>query len=932
MMQKTAGGASRVDIRRGLSEEAAELSRKRYGGNTLRQRKRRGFISRFFANLGDPVIKVLLGALAANIIFTIGHTDWVETLGIAISVITATTVSTISEYGGEAAFGRLAAEARRGSCRVRRDGRVRELPISDIAVGDVVLLAAGESIPADGYLISGRIGVDQSAMTGETREAEKTAARRLPDICTSLDFTPDDNESPQSADGRTAESGGCCSPLPSDPCGVLRGCLVISGEGEMLVSAVGDNTSLGGISGELQEETRESPLKLRLSRLAAQISRLGYAAAAIVAAAFLFRAFVIDSGYMGSVILMKLRDTTYLIEKLLSALTLGLTVVVVAVPEGLPMMIAVVLSANIGRMAKDGVLVRKPVGIEAAGSMNILFTDKTGTLTEGRMTVGSVILGDGRRLSSASALRDGSAALWREYRTSAYLNTASIPGREGERAIPIGGNAADRSIMTSVLELDAQRGGDPARDLPACLQRLPFDSQRKYSACRCAGAGGGRIYIKGAPEVLLPHACGYVDESGQARRADLRRFAAAISAARRGGGRVLIIAVGGDTAGTANMIPRELYIIAAVELCDRLRPTAAKTVGELRGAGIGVVMITGDSAETAEAIARACGILGRGVDRVLSSAELAGMSDEEVGELLPRLGVVARAVPSDKSRLVRIAQERGLVVSMTGDGINDAPALRRADIGFAMGSGTDVAREASDIVLLRDDLSSVAGAVLYGRNIFKSIRKFITLQLTMNLCAVGVSMIGPFIGIDAPVTVVQMLWINIIMDTLGGLAFAGEGALPSCMREPPKRRDEPILNRYMIDQIAVLGASTIALSLAFLKLPFFTSRFRYAADGRYLLTAFFAFFIFAGVFNCFNARTDRLHILANIRKNPAFITIMSAVLVIQIAFVYLGGEVLRTVPLRGDELLWAMLSSLLVFPIELLRKLFWRLRKNGGGY
>ncbi len=935
-MQKTDTRSLAAEWRRGLSEEAAELSRRKYGTNSLRTRKSRGFISRFLKNLGDPVIKVLLGALAANIIFTIGHTDWIETLGIALSVITATTVSTISEYGGEAAFKRLAAEAGHGCCRVRRAGQVRELPISDIVVGDVVLLGAGEAIPADGYIISGQIGVDQSAMTGETREAEKTALRRLPNAGISTDRHTYSGEM-YDAIGECAKRG---SPLPSDPCGALRGCLVISGEAEMLVSAVGDLTSLGGISGELQEETRESPLKLRLSHLASQISRLGYAAAAIVAAAFLFNAFVIDSGYIGSIIIMKLRDASYLIEKLLSALTLGLTVVVVAVPEGLPMMIAVVLSANIRRMVNKGVLVRKPVGIEAAGSMNILFTDKTGTLTEGHMTVGDVILGNGRRLASPDELRQISGALWREYRTSAYLNTASAPGSDytlGEKKrsngkcsmVPIGGNAADRAIMASVLELELSNA-DIIADLPICLRRLPFDSKRKYSACRCS-ADGGKIYIKGAPEVLLPRACGYIDEHGYACRADLRRFASAISAARRGGGRILLIATGTGSYG-GDMIPRELYIIAAVELRDRLRPTAEDTVGELRRAGIKVVMITGDSAETAEVIARSCGILGRGIDKVISSDELAEMSDDDVGAILPRLGVVARAVPSDKSRLVRIAQKLGLVVGMTGDGINDAPALRRADIGFAMGSGTDVARDASDIVLLRDDLSSVASAVLYGRNIFKSIRKFITLQLTMNLCAVGVSMIGPFVGIDAPVTVVQMLWINIIMDTLGGLAFAGEGALPSCMREPPKRRDEPILNRYMINQIAVLGIFTVALSLAFLKLPFFTCRFRYAADDKYLLTAFFAFFIFAGVFNCFNARTDRLNILANIKKNPAFIGIMSAVLIIQIAFVYLGGEVLRTVPLTAAELACAMLSSLAVFPIELVRKLFWRLRKNGGGY
>ena len=363
---------------RGLSADEVARSRAEHGENRLSERKTRGFFSRFAANLGDPVIKVLLCALAANIIFTFRHTDWFETIGIAVSVLTATIVSTVSEYGGEAAYRRLSAEAGRAVCRVRRAGLVTEIPVTDVVVGDVVLLGAGESVPADGYIAAGTVRLDQSAMTGESREVEKRPA------------------------ARTAGGGIAPAPDPASPSSALRGCLVLSGEAEMIVTAVGDATYLGGISGEVQEETRESPLKVRLSHLAAQISRLGYAAAAIVAAAYLFNAFVLDSGFIGSVILMKLSDTHYLFQKLIGALTLGLTVVVVAVPEGLPMMIAVVLSANIRRMVKAGVLVRKPVGIEAAGSMNILFTDKTGTLTEGRVSVGRIVTGDGGTAAAAA--------------------------------------------------------------------------------------------------------------------------------------------------------------------------------------------------------------------------------------------------------------------------------------------------------------------------------------------------------------------------------------------------------------------------------------------------------------------------------------------------------------------------------------------------
>ena len=294
--------------------------------------------------------------------------------------------------------------------------------------------------------------------------------------------------------------------------------------------------------------------------------------------------------------------------------------------------------------------------------------------------------------------------------------------------------------------------------------------------------------------------------------------------------------------------------------------------------------------------------------------------------------MVARALPADKSRLVRLAGEMGLVSGMTGDGINDAPALRRADVGFAMGSGTQVAKEAGDIVLLRDDLATVCRAVLYGRTIFKSIRKFITLQLVMNFCAVGISMIGPFIGFESPVTVVQMLWINLIMDTLGGLAFAGEAPMEIYMREKPKGRAEPILTGAIAGRIAFLSLFTVALSVCFLRLPFFTDHFRVLQDDLCLLTAFFALFIFAGVLNCFNARTDRIRMLSGIGKNPAFLSIMALVAAVQIAFVYLGGRVLRTVPLTPRELIFTLCVAFSVIPVGWLHLLFRRFSGRGGLY
>ncbi len=589
------------------------------------------------------------------------------------------------------------------------------------------------------------------------------------------------------------------------------------------------------------------------------------------------------------------------------------------------MMIAVVLSSNIRRMIRDQVLVRKPVGIEAAGSMNLLFTDKTGTLTEGKMSVGRILLADGSEFDSFDKLARSARAVGERYAVSCLYNTAS---QRAEAQI-LGGNATDRALLESI---STYKETDPWR----VEERIPFDSARKFSAVSLRGREC-RVLLKGAPDRLIPTLRYAYDAAGRAVSfsAHSYDFLRRVSQWTCEGGRVLFLTEAqrmspSETGSVAEF--GELTLIGAVLLEDRIRKEAKQSVQTLQGAGIQVVMITGDSRETARSIAARCGILNSGHDVLLTGEELASRSDEELKALLPRLAVVARALPTDKSRLVRIAQETERVVGMTGDGINDAPALKRADIGFAMGTGTRVARDAGDIIILDNNLASIAKAVLYGRNIFKSIRKFITLQLTMNLCAVGVSMIGPFVGIDAPVTVVQMLWINIIMDTLGGLAFAGEVPSPSCMKERPKKRDEPILNGYMIHQILCLGGFTIALCLAFLLLPAFTLHFRSAPDRLCHLTAFFALFIFTSVFNCFNARNDRLRLFSGITRNRAFLLVMALVCTVQILFVYLGGSVLRTMPLTAAELGYTLLVSLAVFPADLLRKLLWRLRGKHQGF
>ena len=879
----------------GLNSAEVLQSRREHGENILSRQKRKSFLRQFFSNLNDPVIRILLAALGVHLLLLFGNGDLTETIGIGIAVFLATFISTLSEYGSARAFERLEQDAGKILCRVRRDGSVKEIPIREVVVGDVVLLSAGDAIPADGRMLLGALSADQSAMTGESREVRK--------------YPMDDAQM-----------------TPESPSSLFRGCTVTEGSGEMLVTAVGDATFLGEISREIQTETRESPLKRRLTKLAKQISIFGYIAAALVAAAYLFNTFVISSGWQRELIHIKLTDLPYLLSNLLHAFTLAVSVLVTCVPEGLPMMVAVVLAANIKRMARDRVLVRKPVGIEAAGSMNILFTDKTGTLTEGKMRLSSILLPDGKE-TTLPQLNRSHSRMWELTSLMLHLGTDATLGVDSDgKTVALGGNATARALLESVIELPKPQG-------VSVLSRLSFDSTRKYAAVSFGGRENITLML-GAPEKLFPFVSEQMHENGSLVPFSRSRAEEGVKKQTRNGHRVLAMAISRENISAplhAGGIRGSLCYIGAFCLQDALRQEAVGAVAGLQDAGVHVVMITGDAPETAASIGRACGIVNRECDIILSGEELAKLSDARVGDILPRLAVVARALPTDKGRLVRIAQERGLVVGMTGDGINDAPALRRADVGFSMGSGTQVAKDAGDIIILDNNLATIVRAVLYGRGIFKNIRKFITLQLTMNFCAVGVTMICPFLGYESPVTVVQMLWINMIMDTLGGLAFAGEAALPEYMKEPPKRRDEPILNGYMLNQIGFLGAFTVGLCILFLKSPHITAVYRTAPNDIYLLTAFFALFIFSSVFNCFNARTDRLKLTAGLGKNAVFLLIMGAILTIQILFVYLGGSVLRTVPLTAKELLVTMALSLSVFPADILRKAVLRLRKKKSG-
>lgn len=867
-------------IPRGLTDTEVNLSREKYGKNCISLKKRQGFWRSFFASFGDPMIKILLAALAINVLFIAQNANWFESVGIALAILLATLVSTISEYGSESAFEKLQEEASRIQCRVQRANGLKELPVDEIVVGDLVLLQSGDRIPADGHVLQGEMDVDQSVLNGESKEAKKSPL--------------------YSGFQKKTESNFLNPEL------VFSGTVVCAGEGIMEVTSVGDKTFYGHIGAEIQEETRESPLRHRLNGLASDIGKFGYIAAAISAVAYLFNCIAIDNAF--DLIKMKemLTSLNLLLPLLIQACTLGVTVVVMAVPEGLPMMITVVLSANMRRMLKDHVLVRKLIGIETAGSLNILFSDKTGTLTSGKLDVVQFADGSGRLWGREDITRQHTP-LCGILKDAITYNCSSVM----EKKKAIGGNATDRAVIEFAQHLC---GG---HDHLQGITLLPFSSEHKLMMT-AVSRGWNAILVKGAPEKILPRCTQYFDEMGNvqpfANRFLVERILKDFTEKAM---RVIAVAIAPPKTHGPEQL-KDLKLIGLLAIRDDIRPRTLTGIEQVQRAGVQTVMITGDACATATAIAKEIGLVREKSDLVITSDEMKLMSDRALGDILPKVRVVARALPTDKSRLVRIAQAQGLVVGMTGDGVNDAPALKLADIGFAMGSGTEVAKEAGDIVIMDNRFDSIAKAICYGRTIFKSIRKFIIYQMSTCLCAVGVTVIGPLINVDFPITVIQMLWINIVMDTLAGLAFSGEKARQEYMNEAPKSRDEPIINRYMTNQIAITSIYTIFLCLMFLRSSYFQVLNTYSE--LYGLTAFFALFMFCAIFSSFNARSHRFNIFSELSANLSFIWIMGSISAVQIVILYFGGQIFRTVPLRVNDLITIILLAFTVIPVDLLRK------------
>ncbi|MDR2493640.1 MAG: calcium-translocating P-type ATPase, PMCA-type, partial [Spirochaetaceae bacterium] len=870
-------------------------SKEKYGTNRLTEQETEGFWQKLRDNFGDPMIKILCVALGINIILVIGsYTGWIEDemawyepVGIAAAILLATLVSTFSEYRNENAFQKLQEEASKILCKIYRNGEIVEIPIDDIVVGDAALLQPGDKIPADGVIIDGAVKVDQSVLNGESKEASKTP------------IPPDYRDENAAMDFL-------------NPYKVFRGSVVYSGNAVMETRVVGDGSVYGQIAKELQtEDDRESPLKVKLAGLAGTISRFGYIGGVAIAAALLFQRIVLAHRFDPALIGTYVSNWSHLINDVIHAVMLAVIIIVMAVPEGLPLMIAIVSALNMGKMLKDNVLVRKIAGIETAGSLNYLFSDKTGTITKGKLEVVTFIDGGGAEYKSYEAVGGG---LKTYLSLSIHQNTDSVISGAGEQRKIIGGNATERAIL----------GFSMGAGIPVAAKttgKIPFNSTNKYSATTISGDYGLTL-IKGAPEKILEKCKYYYDGQGnKTSYTGHKDLNAAIDALAERAIRVLAFAVSEQAIVNDESLPENDWILVGiVGIRDEVRPESVTAIKEVHEAGVHVVMITGDRRETAVAIAKDAGLLQHESDIVLTSDELGALSDEAVKKKIPFIKVVARALPSDKSRLVRLTQELNYVVGMTGDGVNDSPALKKADVGFAMGGGTEVAKEASDIVILDDNFNSIDKAILYGRTIFNSIRKFIVFQLTINVSAVLINFVAPLFGHENPLTITQILWINLVMDTLAALAFGGEPALSRFMREKPKRRDEPIVSPAMWSAVLTGALWIFGLSVLFLFVRLFTV---YFPEDR-LYTGYFAFFVFAAVFNAFNARTDKRNLFDNIGGNRNFLRILGIITAVQVVLVYLGGAIFNCHGLNLTQWAVVLVCAFSIIPIDLMRKLFSR--------
>ncbi len=865
-------------LKKGLSDEQVTQSKAKFGTNELAKKEQESLWSMFIGAFDDIWIKVLCAALALKVVLAVlgmvipaiaGENDAVEIISIVLAIGLATGFSTLSEYRNTSRSEALQEEYNKTYAKVIRGGKLVKILTSEIVKGDTVLIQSGDKVPADGLIFEGSVKVSQAALNGESRDETKVPAQTMEDA-ESTDYSSDSK--------------------------VFMGSVVTSGEGYMVVTVVGDASELGKINKALtddsEEEERKDTSSLKLEVVAAGIGKLGVSAAAI-------------AGILQVVLTVMRTDETvtpvFVVLLAAEAVMLMASIVIMAVPEGLPMMNSLVQSMNTESMYKKNILVSHKAAFSDSAYMNLLFSDKTGTITEGNLSLVEFVTGDG---NVADRLLD------QEFLEAVTLNNLAKIS-EGKA---IGSNNMDRALLTYAIA----NGAADAVDASKVREVSGFDSAKK---CATVTLADGTVYWKGATENVIDDITHYKAQDGA-----VKEFTAVekekvmeqmIAEAKRTMKLLTVAKFAGD----------KKILLAVLCLRDNVRTDAVETVEVLNRAGIQVVMVTGDAEETAVAIAREAGILkDEHTDVVLTHDELEEMSDEELKKKLPNLRVVSRAKPLDKKRLVTIAQQLDDVCGMTGDGVNDAPALKQADIGFAMGDGTAVAQEAGDVVILNNSLTSIKDCVLNSRTMAKSVGKFLIFQLTVNISTLLMNIIAPVLGWTEPFSIVQILWINLIMDTLAAMAFGGEPILDRYMNDKPVKRTDNILTGYIKSAI---GTSSVFITLgSILILENIGGITDYVMPASctdpelYEKTFMFAFFIYAIIFNSFNTRSDRFNLFEHIGENKNFILVMGSIFVLQTVIIQIGGQVFNTTMLSVRALIVSMALGFLIIPVDLVRKMF----------
>ena len=835
----------------GLTDAQVSESRDRYGENVLTPPKKTSLWKLYLEKYNDPIIKILLVAACVSLLLAFIENDFIETIGIFIAIVLATTVGFWFERDAAKKFELLTAMNDEQLVKVRRNGMVQEIKRKEVVVGDIVLLQVGDEVPADAELLMAvNLQVDESSLTGEPLATK-------------------------SADALDEGEGAYAANV------LLRSSLVMNGHGEAVVVKVGDETEIGKVATKSVESTDvRTPLDTQLDKLAKMISKIGTGVAVAAFVLFLGHDILTDAIWHGT-------DYYGMALRVLNYFMMAVTLIVMAVPEGLPMAVTLSLALNMRRMLKSNNLVRKLHASETMGAVTVICTDKTGTLTQNRMKVKECLVKSenlGMRLYQEIAIN-----------TTAFL--------DGDKGV---GNPTEVALLNWVKE----QGADylELRKEATVKKQIPFSTEKKYMA---TVFNDNDITVKGAPEIVLDM-CLLGSEQRQAIDEGIRKY-------QNAGMRVLAIAEG--DADKQN----ELSFVAAFAIEDPVREDVPSAVATCRNAGIEIKIVTGDNSATAIEIARQIGVwpkTGEVCDRWhITGTEFESLSDEEAFERVVDLKVMSRARPADKQRLVEMLQKHGEVVAVTGDGTNDAPALNHAHVGLSLGSGTSVAKQASDITLLDDSFHSIAGAVMWGRSLYKNIQRFLFFQLVVNLTALLLVLGGAIIGTEMPLTVTQILWVNLIMDTFAALALASLPPSRDVMAEEPRKQTDFIISKPMAKGILLCSMLFFACSLALL---FWCENSGTAGIDIHELTIFFTVFVMLQLWNLFNAKSFGSNHSAfhRIYADRGMLLVLLLILVGQWLIVSFGGKMFRTVPLTWQE--WGMIiavTSLVLWIGELYRLL-----------